>query len=212
MTKLHQALIAVAIAMQKDHILWEINNIGDTWGTKESRNEYDNIQAELKEATDAYIAAGGMVTNRSIIGELTGKSGLSHYDIDDIDDAVSAKFPKDAVQSDSESGGLYIYMDKSVVDTVEEFLTKNYPDLSFGVHVDDNDSRPITLCNWNEGKRILDDAGVTVDYAPKITIPLKDDDEINSLVDQAAKALLLTGVASEEQVEAALKGFRESTK
>jgi len=43
-------------------------------------------------------------------------------------------------------------------------------------------------------------------------LPTKEDNEINDLVNQATNALLLTGVASEEQVEAALNSFREATK
>ena len=80
MSDLKPYLIAIAVASAKDHILWQINHDLDTWDTPESKRENAAIKAETKAATDAYIAAGGLVTNRSFTGYHGGN--LSHYDID----------------------------------------------------------------------------------------------------------------------------------
>lgn len=206
MSKIQTALIAVAVASAKDHILWEINNANDTWDAPDSRNEYANILAEREEATAAYVAAGGLVTNCSLIGGLHGDTELSHYD---IDDAVTEKFG-DRVSADSESGGFYAYTDISVVDELDAFLKANYPDLRYSITRDDENARPLVLTNWNAAEAILKDAGVTVDYEPNITVPVKDADEINELLDQAVQALVLTGLVTRDEAENTVSSYREA--
>jgi hypothetical protein len=206
MSKLQTALIAVAVASAKDHILWEINNANDTWSTPESKNEYANIIAEKDAAIAAYIAAGGLVTNVSIIGALTGGSGMSHYD---IDDAVKKEFG-DRVCADSESGGFYLYTDATVAGEVVAFLGENYPDLHFSSSRDDENTHPLLMTNWNTAEAILTEVSMTIDYAPDIPVPVKDADEINGLLDQAVHALVLTGLATKEEAELTLSGYREA--
>lgn len=200
---LNELLIAVAVTSAKDHILWEINNKQDTWDTPESKQEYASIQAEKKTATDAYIAAGGLVTNRSVTGFHGGN--LSHYD---IDGAISKKFGK-KVSPDSESGGFYAYTDASVINELVAFLKKNFPGLEFSVNEDNNSPNPMEISNWNSAERILENAGVTVDYAPEINIPLKSAEEIGKLLDEATHSLRMTGLVTEEEIEIMFDKYRE---
>ena len=195
MSDLNKHLIAIAVASAKDHILWEINNTQNTWETPESEREYATIEADKKAATNAYIADGGLVTNRSFTGFHGGD--LSHYD---IDEAIVKKFGRDRVCADSESGGFFAYTDASVADELDAFLKDKFPGLEYGIHVD-NDPRPLNGgSSWMAHREFLKKAGVTVDYNPIIPIPRKSDREIIEYITEARKNLLLTGIFSNEEV------------
>ena len=106
----------------------------------------DKDKFALLMAADSDLFRSGSLGNRRVLyrlrEEITSKSkdkdvlnvtisGLnkgpeSHHD---IDDAVDKKFKNKPVVTDSESGNLFIYVNKSVEKEVMDFLTSEYPEL-----------------------------------------------------------------------------------
>lgn len=182
------ALVAYAQAYQLESQAWQVANERDAFESETYREERDRLDRIREDAMTAYVEAGGVIFDRTIMGY---SDDTSHYA---IDDALRAEFGRDLVNPDSESEQLFVYTSSVYEAAVLQFLKDKFPGLKTSVSDMDEQEIPV-ISNWPQAREFLRKQGIeliTRDYS--YIVPEKTEEQIDELVEEAMDALAKTGL------------------
>ncbi len=182
------ALVAYAQAYQLESQAWQVANERDAFESETYREERDRLDRIREDAMTAYVEAGGVIFDRTIMGY---SDDTNHYA---IDDALRAEFGRDLVNPDSESEQLFVYTSSVYEAAVLQFLKDKFPGLKTSVSDMDEQEIPV-ISNWPQAREFLRKQGIeliTRDYS--YIVPEKTEEQIDELVEEAMDALAKTGL------------------
>lgn len=193
-----QAQIKYARAHVLESQAWEVARERDAFDSPTYKTCVASLDYTKKKAMDEFAAAGGHLVNRQIIGWLDMEDERSHYDIDDL---LRNRFGDDPeVVTDSESGMFCCLFSRRREAKIVQLIQQNFPLLRYG-EVDDCDPVMPFMGNWDSAKRFLvsQEGSIPVGKFDDI-VPVRTEEELTELVDEALNAYNRSGLTYKEFV------------
>ncbi len=171
--------------------VWRVASDLEAFDSPSYKEHVKALNVRKATAALAYQNAGGLLIDTTITG---WGDGVDYYA---LDEALRAKFGNQ-ITLDSELGGFFAYIPRSMESEVTDFIKSRHSQLTYSISAMDEVEFP-GVGNWPRAKSFLQHQHIALETQAFIDVrPIRTGLEIEELIEEAADVLVKTGLTLEQ--------------